>query len=171
MYKNIIVYKYLSLVIIILSFVYVIYLSYISVFNIFVGADVKINEQGKLEVTNVIDYTDEYYSGVKKGDIILEVNGKKGSDVQLERGRLVNVESLTVERDNKSFRLQNVSLINEENLFMYLIPVISYSICLFCIFFVYRINKIRKSTSAYILILFLLFVSVAYVSACGARRG
>lgn len=66
MYKNIIVYKYLSLVIIILSFVYVIYLSYISVFNIFVGADVKINEQGKLEVTNVIDYTDEYYSGVKK---------------------------------------------------------------------------------------------------------
>ncbi|MFE0468559.1 hypothetical protein ACFWW3_15915 [Bacillus subtilis] len=108
---------------------------------------------------------------MKKGDIILEVNGEKGSDIQLKSGRLVNVESLIVERDNKSFHLQNVSLISEENLFMYLIPVISYSICLFCIFFIYRINKVRKSTSAYILILFLLFVSVAYVSACGARRG
>ena len=72
-------------------------------FNIFVGADVKINEQGKLEVTNVLDYTDEYYSCVKKGDIILEVNGEKGSDIQLKSGRLVNVESLIVERDNKYF--------------------------------------------------------------------
>ncbi|MDO3660642.1 histidine kinase [Bacillus sp. C28GYM-DRY-1] len=171
MQRNINVFKYLSLALIILSFIYVIYLSYISVFNIFVGADVKINEQGKLEVTNVVNYTDEYYSGVKKGDIILEVNGEKGSEVQLESGRLVNVESLIVERDNKSFHLQNVSLISEENLFMYLIPIISYSICLFCIFFVYRINKVRKSSSAFVLILFLLFVSVAYVSACGARRG
>ncbi|OAZ68730.1 Histidine kinase [Bacillus subtilis] len=171
MHRNNNFYKYLSLAFIILSFVYVIYLSYISVFNIFVGADVKINEQGKLEVTKVVDYTDEYYSGVKKGDIILEVNGQKGSEIQLESGRLVNVESLTVERDNKSFHLQNVSLISEENLFMYLIPLISYSICLFCIFFVYRINKVRKSPSAFVLILFLLFVSVAYVSACGARRG
>lgn len=171
MHRNNNFYKYLSLAFIILSFVYVVYLSYISVFNIFVGADVKINEQGKLEVTKVVDYTDEYYSGVKKGDIILEVNGQKGSEIQLESGRLVNVESLTVERDNKSFHLQNVSLISEENLFMYLIPLISYSICLFCIFFVYRINKVRKSPSAFVLILFLLFVSVAYVSACGARRG
>lgn len=118
MHRNNNFYKYLSLAFIILSFVYVIYLSYISVFNIFVGADVKINEQGKLEVTKVVDYTDEYYSGVKKGDIILEVNGQKGSEIQLESGRLVNVESLTVERDNKSFHLQNVSLISEENLFM-----------------------------------------------------
>ncbi|MGM0950273.1 MAG: histidine kinase [Bacillota bacterium] len=171
MQRNINFFKYLSLAFIILSFIYVIYLSYISVFNIFVGADVKINEQGKLEVTNVVDYTDEYYTGVKKGDIILEVNGEKGSEVQLESGRLVNVESLIVERDNKSFHLQNVSLISEENLFMYLIPIISYSICLFCIFFVYRINKVRKSSSAFVLILFLLFVPIAYVSACGARKG
>ncbi|MED4857109.1 histidine kinase [Bacillus atrophaeus] len=171
MYRNNNFYKLLSLVFIILSFVYVIYLTYISVFNIFVGADVKINEQGKLEVTKVVDYTDEYYSGVKKGDIILEVDGEKGSEVQLTSGRLVNVKSLIVERDNKSFHLQNVSLISEENLFMYLIPIISYSICLFCIFFVYRINKVRKSSSAFVLILFLLFVSTAYVSACGARRG
>lgn len=48
MHRNNNFYKYLSLAFIILSFVYVIYLSYISVFNIFVGADVKINEQGKL---------------------------------------------------------------------------------------------------------------------------
>ncbi len=116
MYRYINVYKYLSLVFIILSFIYVIYLSYSFAFNIFVGADVKINEQGKLEVTNVLDYTDEYYSCVKKGDIILEVNGEKGSDIQLKSGRLVNVESLIVERDNKSFHLQNVSLISEENL-------------------------------------------------------
>lgn len=77
MHRNNNFYKYLSLAFIILSFVYVIYLSYISVFNIFVGADVKINEQGKLEVTKVVDYTDEYYSGVKRVTSFSKLMGKK----------------------------------------------------------------------------------------------
>lgn len=71
-------YSKLTVILVILSFIYVIYISYINVFNIFVGANfVKENSHGQLEVVDVDNFTDSYLAGVRKGDIILEVNGNK----------------------------------------------------------------------------------------------
>lgn len=70
-------YSKLTVILVILSFIYVIYISYINVFNIFVGAAVKENSHGQLEVVDVDNFTDSYLAGVRKGDIILEVNGNK----------------------------------------------------------------------------------------------
>lgn len=79
-------YSKLTVILIILSFIYVIYISYINVFNIFVGAVVSVNSDGQLEIEDVVDFTDSYYAGVRKGDIILEVNGNKEPTEEVRRG-------------------------------------------------------------------------------------
>ncbi|PCK20233.1 histidine kinase [Bacillus pumilus] len=164
-------YSKLTVILIILSFIYVIYISYINVFNIFVGAVVKTNSHGQLEVMDVDNFTDSYLAGVRKGDIILEVNGNKKPVEEVRRGYLANVKSLVVDRHGDEIALENVRLLSQENLFIYLIPVILYSICLFCIFMILKINKANKKESAYILALFLLAVSVGYVSSGGSGKG
>lgn len=164
-------YSKLTVILIILSFIYVIYISYINVFNIFVGAVVSVNSDGQLEIEDVVDFTDSYYAGVRKGDIILEVNGNKEPTEEVRRGYLANVKSLVVDRHGDEIVIENVRLLSQENLFIYLIPIIFYSICLFCIFMILKINKSRKKESAYILALFLLAVAVAYVSSGGSGKG
>ncbi|MGE6629908.1 histidine kinase [Bacillus sp. NPDC077027] len=164
-------YSKLTVILVILSFIYVIYISYINVFNIFVGAVVSVNSHGQLEIVDVEDFTDSYYAGVRKGDIILEVNGNKEPVEEVRRGYLANVKSLVVDRHGDEIVLENVRLLSRENLFIYLIPVILYSICLFCIFMILKMNKSNKKESAYILALFLLAVSVAYVSSGGSGKG
>lgn len=164
-------YSKLTVILLILSFIYVIYISYINVFNIFVGAVVSVNSDGQLEIEDVVDFTDSYYAGVRKGDIILEVNGNKEPTKEVRRGYLANVKSLVVDRHGDEIEIENVSLLSQENLFIYLIPIIFYSISLFCIFMILKINKARKKESAYILALFLLAVAVAYVSSGGSGKG
>ncbi len=131
-------YSKLTVILVILSFIYVIYISYINVFNIFVGAAVKENSQGQLEVVDVDNFTDSYLAGVRKGDIILEVNGNKKPVEEVKRGFLANVKSLVVDRHGDKIDLENVRLLSQANLFIYLIPVILYSICLFCIFMILK---------------------------------
>ncbi|MFS0655575.1 ATP-binding protein [Bacillus sp. 179-C3.3 HS] len=164
-------YSRLTFILIILSFIYVIYISYINVFNIFVGAVVSVNSDGQLEIVDVVDFTDSYYAGVRKGDIILEVNGNKEPTEEVRREYLANVKSLVVDRHGDEIVIENVSLLSQENLFIYLIPLILYMICLFCIFMILKINKSRKKESAYILALFLLAIAVAYVSSGGSGKG
>lgn len=134
-------YSKLTVILIILSFIYVIYISYINVFNIFVGAVVSVNSDGQLEIEDVVDFTDSYYAGVRKGDIILEVNGNKEPTEEVRRGYLANVKSLVVDRHGDEIVIENVRLLSQENLFIYLIPIIFYSICLFCIFMILKINS------------------------------
>ncbi|AZV53549.1 MULTISPECIES: ATP-binding protein [Bacillus] len=164
-------YSKLTVILVILSFIYVIYISYINVFNIFVGAAVKVNSHGQLEVVDVDNFTDSYLAGVRKGDIILEVNGNEKPVEEVRRGFLANVKSLVVDRHGDKISLENVRLLSQENLFIYLIPVILYSISLFCIFMILKFNKANKKTSAYILALFLLAVSIGYVSSGGSGKG
>lgn len=164
-------YSKLTVILVILSFIYVIYISYINVFNIFVGAAVKENSQGQLEVVDVDNFTDSYLAGVRKGDIILEVNGNKKPVEEVKRGFLANVKSLVVDRHGDKIDLENVRLLSQANLFIYLIPVILYSICLFCIFMILKMNKANQKESAYILALFLLAVSIGYVSSGGSGKG
>lgn len=117
-------YSKLTVILIILSFIYVIYISYINVFNIFVGAVVSVNSDGQLEIEDVVDFTDSYYAGVRKGDIILEVNGNKEPTEEVRRGYLANVKSLVVDRHDDEIVIENVRLLSQENLFIYLIPII-----------------------------------------------
>ena len=56
-------------------------------------------------------------------------------------------------------------MIGQESLFVYIIPLILYSICLFCIFFIIRINKEIQRKSAFLLVLFLLTICIGYLSA------
>ncbi|WP_353854687.1 ATP-binding protein [Bacillus sp. Bos-x628] len=159
-------YTKLSALFVFLSFLFVIYISYIYVFDIFNGARVAKNENGQAEVVNVEYLSLAYTSGLKKGDIILKINGESNlTKDHMINGKLKNVQRIDIKRGNQIISLKNKTLIGRESLFIYLIPLVLYSICLFCIFFIIRINKETQRKSAFLLVLFLLSICIGYLSA------
>ncbi len=114
-----------SILLILLSLSYIFYLTYINVNNLFVGATANVNNKNQIEITKVSDYTMAYYAGVKKGDIVIKINQNKSVEPKdLKQNTLKNVRSMTVERSGEIVDLKNLSLLSEDNLFVYLIPVI-----------------------------------------------
>ncbi|MED3334557.1 histidine kinase [Bacillus velezensis] len=161
-----------SILLILLSLSYIFYLTYINVNNLFVGATANVNNKNQIEITKVSDYTMAYYAGVKKGDIVIKINQNKSVEPKdLKQNTLKNVRSMTVERSGEIVDLKNLSLLSEDNLFVYLIPVIFFFVCLSCIILILKINKEQDSVSAFILIIFLLTTGIAYVSAGGSSKG
>ncbi|CUB17831.1 MULTISPECIES: ATP-binding protein [Bacillus] len=161
-----ITYTKLSAFLVFLSFLFVIYVSYIYVFDIFNGARVAENKNGQAEVVKVEYLSLAYTSGLEEGDIILKINGEPANNKDhLINGELRNVQRIDIQRGNQMITLKNKTLIGQESLFVYLIPLILYSICLFCIFFIIRINKEAQRKSAFLLILFLLTICIGYLSA------
>ncbi|MBR0583895.1 histidine kinase [Bacillus altitudinis MN12] len=155
-----------STIFVFLSFLFVIYISYIYVFDIFNGARVEKNGHGQTEVVNVEYLSLAYSSGLKEGDIILKINGQSNLiQDHMINGKLRNVQRIDIQRGNQIISLKNKTLIGRESLFVYLIPLLLYSICLFCIFFIIKINKEPQRKSAFLLILFLLSICVGYLSA------
>ncbi|MCY7472255.1 ATP-binding protein [Bacillus safensis] len=161
-----ITYTKLSAFLVFLSFLFVIYVSYIYVFDIFNGARVAENKNGQAEVVKVEYLSLAYTSGLEEGDIILKINGEPANNKDhLINGELRNVQRIDIQRGNQMITLKNKTLIGQESLFVYLIPLILYSICLFCIFFIIRINKEAQRKSAFLLVVFLLTICIGYLSA------
>ncbi|MEK5135401.1 ATP-binding protein [Bacillus sp. FSL W8-0645] len=159
-------YTKLSAFLVFLSFLFVIYISYIYVFDIFNGARVAKNNEGQVEVVNVEYLSLAYSSGLKEGDIILKINSESVSNTDhMINGKLRNVQRIDIQRDNQIITLKNKTLIGQESLFVYLIPLVLYTICLFCIFFIIRINRKPQRKSAFLLVLFLLSICIGYLSA------
>ncbi|MEK3708882.1 histidine kinase [Bacillus sp. FSL K6-1005] len=161
-----------SIILILLSMSYIFYLTYINVNNLFVGATANVNNKGQIEITRVSDYTMAYYAGVKKGDIVIKINQNQNVEPKdLKQNTLKNVRSMTVIRSGEIVEIKNLSLISEDNLFVYLIPVIFFFVCLSCIILILKINKEKNLVSAFILNIFLLTTGMAYVSAGGSSKG
>ncbi|WP_219191956.1 ATP-binding protein [Bacillus paralicheniformis] len=162
--------KIISVILVCLSFIYSCYVVYICYNNLFVGAYLKYNSDNQL----VVDYIQEDsladYTGLKAGDIILEVNNKKPSKDQPKNSILANVSSLSIERNGQIITTDTRdTIISYDILFTVLIPIVFYLLCLLCVILILKSKK--KQTSSFLLILFLLTVSIAYVSAGGVSRG
>ncbi|MBU8785313.1 MULTISPECIES: ATP-binding protein [Bacillus] len=164
--------KIVSIILICLSFIYSCYVVYICYNNLFVGAYLKYNSDNQL----VVDYIQEDsladYTGLKAGDIILKVNNEKPSKDVPKNNILANVSSLSIERNGQIITTDTRdTIISYDILFTVLIPVVFYLLCLFCVILILKSKKTKKQTSSFLLILFLLTISIAYVSAGGTSRG
>ncbi|MCX4185289.1 histidine kinase [Bacillus amyloliquefaciens] len=112
--------------------------------------------------------------GLEIGDKIVEINGHKPNKENIYGSYLAKVRQLKVERNDKLIKLDNFEFIyldSPYSFFSYIVPGIFYLLSLICIFYIFRVNLKKDSISAYILICFLLCISIAYLSAGGVTRG
>ncbi|WP_338788583.1 histidine kinase [Metabacillus sp. FJAT-53654] len=161
-------------VIVILSIVISLYITFLNIKYPYVGALLEVSQNSQIKVTNIEpkSWSDEV--GLKIGDVLIEVNG----DVPLEhkpikdRGVLEQVESFKISRDGiiKEYKVYT-SLLSTQSLFIIIIPFTVLTLCLFCSFFIYKSNKRVNLKSANLLNLFLLIIAMAYISATGSSRG
>lgn len=161
------------LLIVIFSFILTIYFAYINVKFPYTGATVR-DIDNQLVVTAVEPNTWSSQSHLIPGDIVTEVNGYDALDhfPATNYGVLEQVDEITIDRDGEiiSFKVSD-TIINSQSLFMLIIPLTLYVLCLFCSYFVFKSNKDLNLKSAYLLNLFLLTIAMAYFSASGSSRG
>ncbi|MCY8280729.1 hypothetical protein, partial [Bacillus inaquosorum] len=62
-------YNKVSIFLILVSLVYVSYLTYISSSKLLVGAAVAKNQDNEVVITNIEEFSTAYYSGIQKGDV------------------------------------------------------------------------------------------------------
>lgn len=162
------------LVIVVISFILTVYFAYINVKYPYLGATVRINEEEELVVTAVEPNTWSIKANLQPGDIVLNVNGKDALKhfPSTNYGVLEQVDHMTILRDGEkiSYKVSD-TIINNQSLFMLIIPLTLYGLCLFCSYFVFKSNRDLNLQSAYLLNLFLLTIATAYFSASGSSRG
>jgi two-component system sensor histidine kinase ComP len=164
-------YNKVSIFLILVSLVYVTYLTYISSSKLLVGAAVAKNHDNEVVVTDIEEFSTAYYSGLQKGDVIKSINNHKVKrPLEVQKYNSNHVTSIVVERDGEKVKVKP-DLMNDGNFSTFIIPLIFYIACLFCCFFVLKINESKKLFSALILIIFLLSASLAYLSAGGSAKG
>ncbi|MEK5502928.1 ATP-binding protein [Bacillus sp. FSL M8-0168] len=169
------VYNKLSVIIILLSLIYTIYVCYITFSNKLVGLKVTNINEHSLKVVEVEKRSlADVYAELKEGDIIHKINGGPVPVKKDKEYTLSNVLTLTVERDGKVYEndfLKYLNLVSYDTFFIFIIPLIFYFLSLVCAFFILKANKNKNRLSALLLIIFLLVVSVAYLSAGAVARG
>ncbi|USK33262.1 histidine kinase [Bacillus sp. F19] len=162
------------LLIVLISFILTFYFAYINVKFPYLGATVRTNEADGVVVTAVEPNTWAIKANLQPGDIVLKVNNKDAIKhfPSTNYGVLEQVDHMTILRDGKeiSYKVSD-TIINNQSLFMLIIPLTLYVLCLFCSYFVFKRNKDLNLKSAYLLNLFLLTIAMAYFSASGSSRG
>ncbi|MCY9216020.1 ATP-binding protein [Bacillus haynesii] len=164
--------KLVSVTLVVITCIYTFFVIYLCYNNMFVGAYLAYNSKNQL----VVDYVEEDsladYTGLKAGDIILEVNNEKPSKKEPKNKILADVRSLSIERNGKIITTDTRdTIISYDVLFTVLIPVVFYLLCMFCVFLILKSNKTNKQMSSFLLISFLIIISLAYVSVGGVSRG
>ncbi|MCF7616780.1 ATP-binding protein [Bacillus sonorensis] len=169
------IYNKLSVILILWSFIFVIYVCYITINNNLVGLKVTNINEHSLKVVEVEKHSlAGTYAELKKGDIIHKINGGPVPVKKDKEYTLSNVLTLTIERDGKIYEndsLDYLNLVSYDSFFIFIIPIIFYFLSLVCAFFILKANKSKNLFSALLLIIFLLVVSIAYVSAGTVARG
>ncbi|MCY9296086.1 histidine kinase [Bacillus inaquosorum] len=164
-------YNKVSIFLILVSLVYVSYLTYISSSKLLVGAAVAKNQDNEVVITNIEEFSTAYYSGIQKGDVVKSINNHKVKrPLEVQKYNSNHVNSIVVERNGAKVKIKP-DLMNDGNFTTFVIPLIFYIACLFCCFFILKINESKKLLSALILIIFLLSASLAYLSAGGSAKG
>ncbi|WP_412055693.1 ATP-binding protein [Bacillus haynesii] len=166
--------KFISIVLVLLSFIYSIYICYLCFNNAFEGAKLKYNSHNQLVVIEVEEHSLAEYAGLRKRDILLEIDGKSIAKKREPAEDILSWSySVTVKRGTEVIDINTKeTFLSYDIFFVFLIPVIFYLLCLFCIFFILNSSKSKKLfSSTFLLIAFLLNVSIAYLSAGGVSRG
>ncbi|MEK5323494.1 histidine kinase [Aeribacillus sp. FSL M8-0254] len=135
----------------------------------YIGANLKLNEKGQVEIVDLDPAAWASKAGIKKGDILLELNGERiqGINIQLQQDSILKIKS---QDGIKVLKVENL-IFSEHSLYMLIIPLIIYFLCLFCSYFIYKSNEKINSISPYFLNIFLLFISLAYLSGSASARG
>ncbi|MCY7872717.1 histidine kinase [Bacillus spizizenii] len=160
----------ISIFLIIISLVYVAYLTYISSNKLLVGATLEKNKANEVVITNIEEFSVAYDSGIEKGDIVKSIDNHEVNSSFNVKKKINHASSIVVERDGKDLEVK-FDVMNDSNFSTFLIPLIFYIVCLFCCFFILKINESKKLLSALILVIFLLSASLAYLSAGGSAKG
>ncbi|MFN2744079.1 MULTISPECIES: ATP-binding protein [Bacillus] len=164
--------KLISVALVAISFIYTVFVVFLCYNNMFVGAYLEYNSKNQLVVEYVEKDSLADYTGLQSGDIILEVNNEKPSTNEPKKSILSDVRSLSIERNGEIITTDTrETIISYDILFTVLIPVVFYLLCMLCVFLILKSNKTKKQTSSFLLILFLLVISIAYVSIGGVSRG
>ncbi|HZH59374.1 MAG TPA: histidine kinase [Metabacillus sp.] len=160
---------------VILSIVFSIYLITLNINHPYVGANVKINENEEIVITNLEPKSWAEKIGIQIGDVLVEVNGdnplnhKPIADYHV----IEQVESFSLSRDGDvtEYSILNETIFSTQSLLIIIIPFTVLTLCLFCSFYIYKSNKRSNLKSANLLNLFLLIIAVAYISATGSSKG
>ncbi|MGI6760195.1 MAG: PDZ domain-containing protein [Bacillus licheniformis] len=132
--------KLVSVTLVVITCIYTFFVIYLCYNNMFVGAYLAYNSKNQL----VVDYVEEDsladYTGLKAGDIILEVNNEKPSKKEPKNKILADVRSLSIERNGKIITTDTRdTIISYDVLFTVLIPIVFYLLCLLCVYFDFKI--------------------------------
>lgn len=160
---------------VVLSISFSIYLITLNINHPYVGANVKINENEEIVITNLEPKSWAEKIGIQIGDVLVEVNGddplkhKPIADYHV----IEQVESFSLSRDGviKEYSILNETIFSTQSLLIIIIPFTVLTLCLFCSFYIYKSNKRSNLKSANLLNLFLLIIAVAYISATGSSKG
>ncbi|WP_446475997.1 histidine kinase [Bacillus velezensis] len=163
-----------SIVLLFVSLFYVAHILYFTQNGILVGTYVVENNNHELQVVKLSKSTYGKYMGLKEGDRIIEISGKTPTEENIRGQYLAKAEHMKIIRGNSKIDLHNtefISLNSSYSFFIYIIPCILFALSMLCIFYIYKVNRVKDTYSAYILIIFLLCTSIAYLSAGGVTRG
>lgn len=166
--------KQITTLVIFLSVIYVCYINYINLNGIIIGTEVIKTEENQYKIGEMTETSYGKFVGLKQGDLIVKINKEKPSEKNLKGNNLYHIRSLDVMRDGKLYYLEDFDIVNLNGSYSYfltVLPLVFYCLSLVCIFYVLKVSKIRKSFAGYVLILFLLDVAIAYMSAGGPARG
>ncbi|MEC1941110.1 sensor histidine kinase [Bacillus velezensis] len=166
--------KPFTISIIILSVIYVCYVAFININGLIVGTKIVENKHKVLEVAEMSKTLYGKFVGLKQGDMIVKINNKKPSLKYLKGDTLYHVKSLDIKRNGQQIHLDDFDIVNLNgyySYFLFVLPLVFYFLSLICIFYIVKVSQTRKSIAGYVLILFLLDISIAYMSAGGPSRG
>ncbi|WP_191566862.1 histidine kinase [Metabacillus idriensis] len=162
------------LIILIISGILAAYFSYINIKIPYVGANVQIVGESKLEITAIEPKSWADNVKLQPGDIVTEINGKNPllHYPSVNSGLLEQVETFKLLKGNKEKEyVVSDSIFNYQNMFVVVVPLTIYLLCLFCSFFIYKTNKKLNLPSALILNSFLITIAMAYLSGGSSARG
>ncbi|WP_078431263.1 sensor histidine kinase [Metabacillus halosaccharovorans] len=160
---------------VVLSIVFSIYIITLNINHPYVGANVIINENEEIIITNLEPNSWAEKRGILIGDVVVEVDGdnplkhKPIADYHV----LEKVDSFSLRRDGviNEYTVLNETIFSTQSLLIIIIPFTVLTLCLFCSFYIYKSNKRANLRSANLLNLFLLIIAVAYLSATGSSKG
>lgn len=161
-------------IIVILSIILSIYVTFLNIKYPYVGALVEVNKEEEVIIANIEPKSWSEEVGIEIGDVLIEVNNADPLEHKpiAERDILEQVESFSISRDGiiKEYSVYT-SLFSTQSLFIIIIPFTVLTLCLFCSFYISKSNKLANLKSANLLNLFLLIIAMAYISATGSSRG
>ncbi|WP_226669476.1 sensor histidine kinase [Metabacillus litoralis] len=161
-------------VIVFISIILTIYITFINIKYPYVGVNLNINKENEVIVTNLEPKSWAEKKGIKVGDVLVKVNGGDPFEHKpiIKYEVLEQVNNFTLIRDGveKDYKVYT-AILSTQSLFIIIIPFTVLSLCIFCSYYIYRSNKNVNLKSANLLNLFLLIIALAYISATGSSRG